>query len=77
MPVAITQQRDFEPPAIHALASVASSEGHRFVKRTLEEWSDGSNRFDQPGEAFYIASDGGRVIGMCGLNIDPYLVVCR
>jgi GNAT superfamily N-acetyltransferase len=73
MPVAITQQRDFEPPAIHALASVASSEGHRFVKRTLEEWSDGSNRFDQPGEAFYIASDGGRVIGMCGLNIDPYL----
>jgi GNAT superfamily N-acetyltransferase len=43
------------------------------VKRTLEEWSDGSNRFDHPGEAFYIASDGGRVMGMCGLNIDPYL----
>jgi hypothetical protein len=31
------------------------------------------NRFSRPGEALLIAERGGRWVGVCGLNVDPYL----
>lgn len=53
---------------------VAESEqaGYRFVRRLAEEWTSGANRFDRPGEALFAALIDGRVIGICGLNVDPY-----
>ena len=59
--------------AIEPLRKAALAEGHSFVERALDEWESGANRFDRPGEAFYLAQVGDRVVGMCGLNIDPYL----
>ncbi len=44
----------------------------RFMRRLAEEWASGANRFDGAGEAFFAALIGGRVIGVCGLNVDPY-----
>ena len=38
----------------------------------MDEWADGSNRFDRPGEALFGAWVGGRLVGVCGLNVDPY-----
>ncbi len=52
---------------------MAASEGHTFVLRTVEEWIDGSNRFDRPGEHLFVARVDTTVVGMCGLNIDPYV----
>ena len=46
--------------------------GSRIVRRLIEEWARGVNRFDRPGEALLGASVGGRVVGVCGLNLDPY-----
>jgi ribosomal protein S18 acetylase RimI-like enzyme len=46
--------------------------GSRIVRRLIEEWASGVNRFDQPGEALLGASVGGRLVGVCGLNRDPY-----
>jgi GNAT superfamily N-acetyltransferase len=46
--------------------------GSRIVRRLIEEWASGVNRFDRPGEALLGASLGGRVVGVCGLNRDPY-----
>jgi GNAT superfamily N-acetyltransferase len=60
------------PPPVRSLAASASVEGYGFVDRTLMEWKAGDNRFDRPGEVFYLATTGGHVVGMCGLNIDPY-----
>ena len=54
------------------LLAAASADRHRFVARTLTEWRTGANRFDQPGEGFFLAHEGGEIVGMCGLNIDPY-----
>jgi GNAT superfamily N-acetyltransferase len=53
---------------------VADSErqGYRFVRRLVDEWASGANRFDRPGEALFGALCGGRVVGVCGLNVDPY-----
>lgn len=32
----------------------------------------GTNRFDRPGEALLGAWADGRLVGVCGLNVDPY-----
>ena len=46
--------------------------GLRVLQRLLDEWSSGDNRFNRPGEALWVARENGRVVGVCGLNIDPY-----
>jgi hypothetical protein len=53
---------------------VAESEqaGLRFVRRLAEEWAGGRNRFDRPGGACFAALVDGRMVGVCGLNVDPY-----
>lgn len=53
---------------------VAESEraGLRFVRRLQDDWHSGANRFDRPGEALFAASDEVRLLGVCGLNVDPY-----
>jgi GNAT superfamily N-acetyltransferase len=47
--------------------------GHRFVRRLVEEWQSGENRFYKPGEAIFLARAKGTVIGIGGLNQDPYV----
>ena len=44
----------------------------RIVRRLVDEWGTGANRFDRPGEALFGARSAGRLLGVCGLNIDPY-----
>jgi GNAT superfamily N-acetyltransferase len=53
---------------------VAESEqfGLALVRRLENEWQSGANRFDRPGEALFAAIDDSQVVGVCGLNIDPY-----
>ena len=53
---------------------VADSERHglSLVRRLVDEWSSGVNRFDRPGEALFVARSDGRLVGVCGLNVDPY-----
>lgn len=42
------------------------------MERLCEEWASGANRFDAPGEVLFLAVTDGEVIGVCGLNRDPY-----
>jgi GNAT superfamily N-acetyltransferase len=53
---------------------VAESEraGLQFVRRLQDDWHSGANRFDRPGEALFAAIDEVRLLGVCGLNVDPY-----
>ena len=57
---------------LSALVTEADANGFRALSRLLSEWRSGLNRFDQPGEALFIAADNGRVVGVCRLNRDPY-----
>lgn len=61
-------------PVEHLQALITESErqGFRFVRRLVEEWSSGANRFDRPGEVLFVARSGGDVVGVCGLNVDPH-----
>jgi len=60
-------------PDLSVLCEPADTEGYSFVSRAATEWADRTNRFDGPGEGFLIAHLGKELVGMCGLNIDPFL----
>jgi GNAT superfamily N-acetyltransferase len=47
--------------------------GFRAIERLVTDWETGINRFDRPGEALFIARQGDRILGVCGLNRDPYI----
>jgi hypothetical protein len=56
---------------IEPLVIESEHEGWRFLRRLLDEWLTGQNRFDRPGERLLSARSAGQLIGICGLNIDP------
>ena len=63
-----------EPPGNCLGPLIAESESHglRFVRRLVDEWTSGTNRFDRPGESLFVARIAGEAVGVCGLNADPY-----
>ena len=46
--------------------------GVDFVRRLFADWTSGTNRFDQPGERLLGAWHGAHLVGVGGLNRDPY-----
>ena len=55
------------------LLAESEDSGYRFLRRVVDEWESGANRFSRPDEALLIAELRGRWVGVCGLSIDPYL----
>jgi GNAT superfamily N-acetyltransferase len=74
MPTVVLIRRLHHLPADRFADLVTESEkaGFRFLRRLVEDWADGSNRFARPGEALFAAVGGGRIVGLCGLNCDPF-----
>jgi GNAT superfamily N-acetyltransferase len=60
-------------PGIAALAAEATGEGFHFVGRLVDDWTSGSNRFEQRGERLLGALWGNDLAAVCGLNCDPYI----
>src|SRR5512138_3879580 len=54
--------------------ALAESEAHglHFVRRLTDEWANGVNRFDRPGEALFAVHDAADIVAVGGLNVDPY-----
>jgi GNAT superfamily N-acetyltransferase len=69
----VVQPLDSLPGDIVSLLQDSQVEGHNLVKRLVDEWNDGSNRFDRPGESIFEARVGSRLAAVGGLNRDPYL----
>ena len=69
--LAITQLEAL-PPELVDLEREASAQGFNFLGRLINEWRTGSNRFDKPGEHLLVAVDAGNIVGIGGLNVDPY-----
>ena len=63
--------------ALAELIVASEAEGFRFVRRLLDEWESGTNCFARPGEALFALYHDTRIIGVCGLNIDPYTTAAR
>jgi GNAT superfamily N-acetyltransferase len=57
---------------LRALVAIAREEGFGFMDRLLTHWEDGTNRFDRPGEQYFVVRSKGRLVAAGGLNRDPY-----
>ena len=68
----IERLSEFPSEAFGLLVAESEQAGLRFVHRLVEEWASGRNRFERPGEACFAALVDGRIVGVCGLNVDPY-----
>ena len=58
---------------IEELRLEAGEEGYNFLDRLVEDWLNGENRFDGPGEIFCGAFGEGALVACGGLNRDPFL----
>jgi GNAT superfamily N-acetyltransferase len=70
--VAVDRLHDLPPDRLTDLVTESEKSGFRFLRRLVEDWESGANRYAQPGEALFAAVLGGRIVGVCGLNSDPY-----
>jgi GNAT superfamily N-acetyltransferase len=70
--VSVNRLRDLPADGLADLVAESEKDGFRFLRRLVADWESGANRFAQPGEALFAAVAGGRIIGVCGLNVDPY-----
>jgi GNAT superfamily N-acetyltransferase len=59
------------PAGIAMLRADAVDDGHRAMSRLVEEWADGSNRFDRPGECLFAVCSDRMLAGIGGLTIEP------
>ncbi|HEY4108737.1 GNAT family N-acetyltransferase [Puia sp.] len=59
---------------MRSLVGESTRAGVAFLQRTIDDWDSGANRFDQPGEKLWGLFLGKELIGVGGLNIDPYTV---
>jgi ribosomal protein S18 acetylase RimI-like enzyme len=71
--ITIVQLEKMPPDCLAELVAESEAAGFRFVRRLVDDWVSGQNRFDSPNEVFFAALSGSRIIGVCGLNADPYL----
>jgi N-acetylglutamate synthase-like GNAT family acetyltransferase len=60
------------PRDVDVLSREAEAQGYRFLRRLIEEWNTAVNRFDQQGEVLFAARVQGQLVGVGGLNRDPY-----
>jgi GNAT superfamily N-acetyltransferase len=72
MDLAIERLAHLTSGDVAELLSDSERLGSRIVRRLVEEWENGANRFDRPGETLFGARAAGLLLGVCGLNVDPY-----
>lgn len=54
------------------LAAAAKAAGHRNIETLVREFESGENRFDMRGEGLFVAYDAGMLVGVGGVNVDPF-----
>ena len=69
----IERVKAFEKYDLTLLLEESVFEGYNFIAKLLDEYTTGINRFDGMGEALFAVIRTDEVIGIGGLNRDPYL----
>jgi len=60
------------PAGLETLRLEAARQGFGFLDRLVADWTSGANTFGRPGEALLGAFSDSRLVGIGGLNTDPY-----
>lgn len=64
---------DLKKVDVSRLITESEEEGYRFLTRLVQDYEDGSNTFNQDGEALYGAWDGlDNLVAIGGINRNPY-----
>jgi ribosomal protein S18 acetylase RimI-like enzyme len=50
----------------------SEAQGFRLLRRLKDDFATGANRFEKPGELLLGAFHGERLVGVGGLNLDPF-----
>ncbi len=58
--------------SLHSLLDESKRGGYHFLQRTIDDWHTEVNKFNKPGEKLWGLFLGKNLIGIGGLNIDPY-----
>ncbi len=58
---------------VHGLLDESICEGYGFIQKTIDDWNSGANRFSGEGEKLWGLVSGADLIGIGGLNRDPYI----
>lgn len=61
-----------DDPGFVALRTESLEQHFNMLRRLAENWQSGKNRFNAPGEKLLGAFVNGQLVGVCGLNIDPF-----
>jgi GNAT superfamily N-acetyltransferase len=64
---------DLHIGSLDKLVTESEQSGFLFLRRLVAEWDTRENRFSRRGEALFGADVAGRIVGVCGLNVDQYL----
>lgn len=59
------------PEALAAVRAAAHAEGYRHIERLYADWASGTERFDKPGEALFMAVLEGDAAGVGGITREP------
>ena len=68
----LSEITDVNIGGLHSLIGESMRDGYNFLQRTIDDWYSGANKFDRPGEKLWGVFIGKDLIGVGGLNIDPY-----
>ena len=72
-PGEVIVHRVFElPVGLAELREESAAEGYGHLQKLETDWLDGTNRFDEAGEALFAAFVDGVLAAVGGLNRDPY-----
>jgi N-acetylglutamate synthase-like GNAT family acetyltransferase len=72
MPALTVKQLHSLPNDLADLEADSVAQGFSMLRRLREDWEQGENSFDRAGELLLGAFAGRRLIGIGGLNIDPF-----
>ncbi|WP_282937381.1 GNAT family N-acetyltransferase [Paenibacillus sp. RC67] len=72
MEIVIQKIDQLDTLQLSSLVEESIKEGFRHLQRLINDYESGVNTFDKQGEALFLAYDKENLVGVCGLNQDPY-----
>ncbi|MGN6395871.1 MAG: GNAT family N-acetyltransferase [Mucilaginibacter sp.] len=68
----LTEVTELSFSAINQMLDESGRAGYQFIQRTIDDWQNQTNKFSGRGEKLWGLFLGSDMIGICGLNKDPY-----
>ena len=69
----IEEIEKLDKSAIHDLLIESESQGYHYLTKMVSQWESGENRFTRDNEKLICFKENGKVIGIGGINEEPYL----